>query len=159
MLHSYLTMEELFAQNSLFEVILWYSLLTFSIVVLVIYLIVRKKRDRSGVSSIQSSIQKEAKFVVSRKEAVLNDQKVDIRLFATEKKLIVLLNEFTSIKDKTSLPDADEIIERTQKLIKLIPPSNIEKMTKEEKVKYLDKVINGLTFIYGKLDVIKALVR
>lgn len=159
MFRSLLTTEELFAQNSLFEVILWYSLFALSIVTLIIFLVVRKKRDKSGVSSIQLSLQKEIKLVVAKKEMVLNDQKTDIRLFGTEKKLIVLLNEFTSIKEKTSLPDADEIIEKAQKLIKLIPPTNIEKMTKDEKVKYLDKVINGLTFIYGKLDVIKALVK
>lgn len=159
MFRSLLTTEELFAQNSLFEVVLWYSLFALSIVTLIIFLVVRKKRDKSGVSSIQLSLQKEIKLVVAKKEMVLNDQKTDIRLFGTEKKLIVLLNEFTSIKEKTSLPDADEIIEKAQKLIKLIPPTNIEKMTKEEKVKYLDKVINGLTFIYGKLDVIKTLVK
>jgi len=159
MFRSLLTTEELFAQNSMFEVILWYSLFALSIVTLIIFLVVRKKRDKSGVSSIQLSLQKEIKLVVAKKEMVLNDQKTDIRLFGTEKKLIVLLNEFTSIKEKTSLPDADEIIEKAQKLIKLIPPTNIEKMTKDEKVKYLDKVINGLTFIYGKLDVIKALVK
>lgn len=153
------TAEELFAENSLFEVILWYSLLALSIVILVVFLTVRKKKDTKGVASIQSSIQKEIKMVVSKKEAVLKDQKVDIKLLGTEKKMIILLNEFTSIKEKTSLPDADEIIEKAQKLIKLVPPSNVEKMAKEEKVKYLDKVINGLTFIYGKLDVIKILIK
>lgn len=141
------------------EVILWYSLLLFSVILLVIYILVKGKKNKSGLASIQSSIQKELKMVVAKKEAVANNQKVDLNLYKTSKKLNVFLLEFNGIKEKTSLPDADALINKTQKLIKAIHAADPDAMTKEETIKYLDKVIERLTFIYGKLDVIRTLVK
>lgn len=147
------------APYSTAEVILWYSLLAFSIVLLIVYLIARGHRNNNGLTAIQNSIQKELKVIVSKKEAVLHDQKVDIHFYSTAKKLNIFLSEFVTIREQTSLPDADAIIGKTQKIIKAIHTTNVDKMTKEEKVKYLDKIIERLTFIYGKLDVIKMLVK
>lgn len=146
-------------QYSLAEVILWYSLLAFSIILLVIYLIVRGRRNNNGLVTIQNAIQKELKMIVSKKEAVINGQKVDLHLYGTAKKLNVFLSEFVTIREQTSLPDADAIIGKTQKIIKAVHSTNVDKMTKEEKIKYLDKTIDRLTFIYGKLDVIRMLVK
>ena len=146
-------------QYSLAEVILWYSLLAVSIILFVVYLIVRGHRNNNGLAAIQNVIQKELKMIVSKKEAVINDQKVDIHLYGTAKKLNVFLGEFVTIREQTSLPDADAIIGKTQKIIKTVHSSNVDKMTKEEKIKYLDKTIERLTFIYGKLDVIRMLVK
>lgn len=141
------------------EVILWYSLLLFSVILLVIYILVKGKKNKSGLAFIQSSIQKELKMVVAKKEAVANNQKVDLNLYKTSKKLSAFIVEFNEVKEKTSLPDADALINKTQKLIKAIHAADPSAMTKEETIKYLDKVIERLTFIYGKLDVIRALVK
>lgn len=146
-------------QYSLAEVVLWYSLLAASIILFVVYLIVRGHRNSNGLVAIQNVIQKELKMIVSKKEAVINDQKVDLHLYGTAKKLNVFLGEFVAVREQTSLPDADAIIGKTQKIIKSIHSSNVDKMTKEEKIKYLDKTIERLTFIYGKLDVIRMLVK
>lgn len=146
-------------QYSLAEVVLWYSLLVASIILFVVYLIIRGHRNNNGLVAIQNTIQKELKMIVSKKEAVINDQKVDIHLYGTAKKLNVFLGEFVAVREQTSLPDADAIIGKTQKIIKSVHSSNVDKMTKEEKIKYLDKTIERLTFIYGKLDVIRMLVK
>lgn len=159
MLVTYLAAEEIFAEYSLFEVVLWYSLLILSIFLLVLYVSIAKHRNSNGLAAIQNSIQKELKTIVKKKEEVIADQKTDIHLYGTSKKLNVFLGEFIIIKEKTSLPDADAIIEKTQKIIKTIHGVNVDKMSKDEKIKYLDKTINRLTFIYGKLDVIRTLIK
>ncbi len=138
---------------SLTETIIWYSLLVLMILIVILYYKFIKQ-GKLTVTKIEKAISNE----VEKIENATEQKKQTLNISGVFHILNISKMEFIELRDKTSLPDMDEILRLSDETMALVRKREVVKLSNEESLKKLGVITKNLKEINEKLKVVEALV-